>query len=108
MGENLHAEPLKNFGKRLPDLAGSDDADRFAVYIKTEKTVDREIILADTAECAVQTPGQAKQEPDRIFRNRIRRIFRNTDHIQPFAGSAEIHVVEAGAAHGNELDPVFD
>ena len=40
MGENLHAEPLKNFGKRLPDLAGSDDADRFAVYIETEKTVD--------------------------------------------------------------------
>ena len=45
MGENLHAEPLKNFGKRLPDLAGSDDADRFAVYIKTEKTVD--LLLCD-------------------------------------------------------------
>ena len=105
VSEHSRAKAAKNPGGDPADPARSDDADGFAENIETHQTVERKIMFAHTIVGAMDFAVQRQQQPDRVFRNGVRRIGRNTRHRQAErSGRREINVVEAGAAEGDEFD----
>ena len=101
---NLAAKAAKNLRNELPYFASADDADRFAMQIKTNESAEREVQLPDPVEGSMNFSVEREQEGQGVFGHRVRKICRNADHVDSQrVRSGHVHVVKPRTAQRDEL-----
>src|SRR5215472_6858902 len=104
--QHSHSKPTKNLPSDAPNLASADNAGSLAVQVEAYKSIQREVQLAHTIECAMGLPVQRQQQGNSMFSHGMRRIDRDSRHGQlQLLGVPDIDVIEPRRAKRHEFDP---
>ena len=103
VGQNIHTEALADISKDPADLAGANDAYRFAVKVKAGKACQAEIEFPGAVIGLVDLPVDGQEHGHGMFRHGVGGVGRDTVDVDLAEAGLGIHIVEAGAAQGNDL-----
>ena len=108
VGAHITAETLHDARKDPSYSAGPYDSNPLAVQVKTEQTIQTEVLLSHPVMGPVITPVQRHDQTRRVFGDRKRTVRRHPHDGHPeFLGLLEVYVVEPGAAQRYMLHTGF-
>ena len=83
ISQHSHPETAQYVSDDASDLSGADDASGFAMKIETDQPIERKIQVVHTVVRARDFSIECEEQPNRVLRNRIGRIRRNTRDGKP-------------------------
>ena len=105
VGQNVHAEALADVGKDPADLAGAYDAHGLAVQVEARQALEAEVEIPGADIGLVGPAVDGQQQGHGMLGHSVGRVGRDPENPElPLAG-LDIHIVEAGAAQYDGLDP---
>ena len=105
VAQNLHAEAAADIDEHPPDAPRADDAHRLAVEIEARHIVEAEIEIAGTNVGLVDAADGGKEQSHGMLGHGVGGVGGDAHHVDAAEGVLHVHVVEARAAQGDELDP---
>ena len=101
IGQHLHAKPLTDSCKYLPDFPGSNYPHRLSMQIKSNQSIQRKIEVSGTEICLVNLSVQCQQQSHRMFCNCIRGISWNPQHGNSPLCCGSVYMIESCTPQGN-------
>mmetsp|Transcript_35547 Transcript_35547/g.88346 ORF Transcript_35547/g.88346 Transcript_35547/m.88346 type:complete len:256 (+) Transcript_35547:669-1436(+) len=103
--EYVASESAADTGGEESDPARPEEAERLAVEIHPQQTVDREVAVTDTGKCSVEISVEANHESDGVLGHGVGRVGRHSTHCYlPLLSRYQVDVVEAGTSEGHLTD----
>src|SRR5574344_1151661 len=100
---HLHTISMCNLRQDFTNFTGTNDAHRLSIQVAAYKSVQHEVTVAGSIVSAVHLAVQCLQKRHGVFSNSVRRVRRNTHHMELAVHTLQVNVVVASTAQGNEL-----
>ncbi len=107
VGQDLHAETLKNPKHGLSDFPGSHHTGDLVIEIRSHEAVDAHVKLPRPSIRLVGAAVYGQKHGHGVFRHRLRGVAGNPQHGDPALCRTDVHVVKSRTAKKQALHLIF-